>query len=67
MCTANCREQFKGSIAKQAKTGMFNKCYDVLLQELPTEQVCQILKASIAVQANAVEQNRNVYVIFNLF
>lgn len=44
------RLQSKSKMAKQLKTSMFNKFNDQVLRELGTEQKCQILRMSVAVQ-----------------
>lgn len=58
------REQGKISIANQAKSSMFNKRRDSVLQELCTEKLGQILWVYVAVQISGLICKRTGYIFF---
>lgn len=52
----------QSSIVEQLKTSMFRKCTDLVLQELGTQEVRQILHVSIVAQTYSLKTKNCVYV-----
>lgn len=59
--------QRRSVIAKQMKTTMFNKCDNLVLGELGTEYVHQILCACAAVQTYGLKDEGIVYMVLQMF